>query len=94
MKFSRDTIFGIQVPLYVDACLKEIFPTLKYGATASSFPRSSLCSPQAGGVFEPASDQHDLLGCSGSDTHFRAGGFEKVVPQYLAPLPRAARFSP
>ena len=30
--FHEDTVFGNQSPLYFDACLKEIYPTLKFGA--------------------------------------------------------------
>ena len=34
-----DTVFGLQVPLYVDACLKEVFSTLKFGATTYMIPK-------------------------------------------------------
>ena len=30
LQVSEDTVFGNQAPLYVDACLKEIYPTLKF----------------------------------------------------------------
>jgi len=33
-----DSIFGMQSPLYLDACLKEIGPTLKFGATTHIIP--------------------------------------------------------
>jgi len=33
LKTDENTVFGNQSPLYLDACLKEIFPTLKHGAT-------------------------------------------------------------
>ena len=42
---SEDTVFGNQSPLYLDACLKEIFPTLKYGASAYLVPPSLFMFP-------------------------------------------------
>lgn len=43
--FSKDTIFGQQVPLYVDACLKEIYSTLKFGATNVLIPKDIFMFP-------------------------------------------------
>ena len=43
--FSQDTVFGNQTPLYFDACLKELYPTLKFGATAYLIPRNLFLSP-------------------------------------------------
>jgi len=43
--FSEDTIFGNQTPLYFDACLKEILPTLKFGATTYIIPKSCFMFP-------------------------------------------------
>lgn len=45
LKVDSDTVFGIQVPLYVDACLKELYPTLKYGATAYIIPKNLFLFP-------------------------------------------------
>jgi len=42
---SENTVFGNQSPLYLDACLKEIFPTLKFGATAYLIPQSLFMFP-------------------------------------------------
>lgn len=36
---DENTVFGNQAPLYFDACLKELYPTLKYGATAYLIPK-------------------------------------------------------
>ncbi len=33
LEFGPDTVFGNQSPLYFDACLKELYPTIKFGAT-------------------------------------------------------------
>ena len=43
--FSEDTVFGSQTPLYFDACLKELYPTLKFGATTYLIPRSLFLFP-------------------------------------------------
>ena len=45
LRVSSDTVFGNQAPLYVDACLKEIYPTLKYGATTSLIPKQLFLFP-------------------------------------------------
>ena len=47
MGFSEDTVFGNQTPLYFDACLKEIYPTLKFGATAYIIPKRLFSVPAA-----------------------------------------------
>ena len=45
MGFSGDTVFGNQTPLYFDACLKEIYPTLKFGATTYLVPKQLFSFP-------------------------------------------------
>lgn len=45
MKFDEDTVFGNQAPLYFDACLKEVIPTLKYGASTHLIPRKLFMLP-------------------------------------------------
>jgi len=43
--FGHDTVFGNQAPLYVDACLKELYPTIKFGATTYLIPRNLFMFP-------------------------------------------------
>ena len=43
--FSRDTVFANQTPLFFDAPLKEIMPTLKYGATTYFVPKMLFSFP-------------------------------------------------
>lgn len=45
LEFNEATIFGNQTPLYFDACLKEIYPTLKFGATTYLIPKSLFMMP-------------------------------------------------
>ena len=43
--FNGDTVFGNQTPLYFDAPLKEIMPTLKFGATTYFIPKQLFMFP-------------------------------------------------
>lgn len=43
--FHEETIFGNQTPLYFDACLKELYPTLKFGATTYLIPQKLFMLP-------------------------------------------------
>ncbi len=43
--FNEETIFGNQTPFYLDACMKEIYPTLKYGATTYIVPKELFMFP-------------------------------------------------
>ena len=45
LPFSEETIFGNQTPLFFDAPLKEIMPTLKYGATTYLIPKKLFLFP-------------------------------------------------
>ena len=45
LAFNEDTIFGNQVPLYFDACLKEVYSTIKVGATTYIIPKSNFMFP-------------------------------------------------
>ena len=42
---GEKTVFGNQTPLYFDACLKEIIPTLKFGATTYLIPKGLFLFP-------------------------------------------------
>ena len=46
MGFNRDTVFGNQSPLYFDACLKEMYPTIMFGATTHLIPRQLFMQPK------------------------------------------------
>lgn len=47
LAFDSHTVFGSQTPLYFDACLKELYPTVKFGATTYLIPRSCFSFPVA-----------------------------------------------
>ena len=43
--FNENTVFGNQAPLYFDACLKELYPTIKFGATTYIIPHQLFMFP-------------------------------------------------
>ena len=45
LPFDEETVFGNQTPLYFDAPLKEIMPTLKLGATTNFIPKMNFSFP-------------------------------------------------
>ena len=45
--FDEDTVFGSQTPLYFDACLKEVYSTIRYGATTYLIPKNLFSIPVA-----------------------------------------------
>ena len=46
--FNENTRFANQTPLYFDACLKELYPTLKFGATTYCSKKFVYVSNQTG----------------------------------------------
>ncbi|MDR1638292.1 MAG: amino acid adenylation domain-containing protein [Clostridiales bacterium] len=42
---DSQTVFGSQTPLYVDACLKEVYTTIKTGATTVLIPKKLFSQP-------------------------------------------------
>lgn len=45
LECDENTIFGNQAPLYLDASLKDIYSTIKYGATTYFIPKKLFMSP-------------------------------------------------
>ncbi len=84
LEFDENTVFGNQTPLYFDACLKELYPTIKYGATTYLIPRELFMMPVK--LVEFLNEQQINTVCwvvsaltfiSAFDT------FKSVIPQYL-----------
>ncbi len=44
--FTGNTVFGNQSPLYFDACLKELYPTIMFGATTHLIPKQLFMQPK------------------------------------------------
>jgi amino acid adenylation domain-containing protein len=84
LKINENTVFGNQTPLYVDACLKELYPTLKYGATTYIIPKSLFMFPLK--LVEFLNDKKINTVCwvvSALTMISAFGTFEKAVPEYL-----------
>jgi len=45
LEVTSDTVFGNQSPLYLDACLKEVYTTIKFGSSAYLIPPSLFMFP-------------------------------------------------
>ncbi|MHB8963593.1 MAG: AMP-binding protein [Saccharofermentanales bacterium] len=84
LELDGDTIFGMQVPLYFDACLKEIYPTLKFGATTYIIPKSSFMFPIRLVEFMNEYKINTVCWVVSALTMISAfGTFHKAVPGYL-----------
>lgn len=84
LRFDGDTVFGNQTPLYFDACLKELYPTLKFGATTYLIPKSLFMFPVK--LVEYLNTYKINTICWVVSALTMISGFkvlEKHVPQYL-----------
>lgn len=82
--FNEDTVFGNQTPLYFDACLKELYPTLKFGATTYLVPRSLFMMPVKLVEFLNEKKINTICWVVSALTLISAfGTFDKVRPEYL-----------
>lgn len=84
LEFNEDTIFGNQTPLYFDACLKELYPTLKFGATTYLIPRSLFMMPIKLVEYLNEHKINTVCWVVSALTMISAfGTFKTVVPEYL-----------
>ena len=84
LQFGENTIFGNQAPLYFDACLKEIYPTLKFGATTYLIPKRCFSIPVSLVEFLNTYHINTICWVVSALTMVSAfGTFETVRPKYL-----------
>jgi len=84
LKVNEDTVFGNQTPFYVDACLKELYPTMKFGATTYIIPKSYFMFPMKLVEFLNKYKINTICWVVSALTMISAfGAFEKEVPKYL-----------
>ena len=82
--FNEDTVFANQTPLYFDACLKEIYPTLKFGATTYIVPKSLFMFPVKLVEFLNEHKVNTICWVVSALTMISAfGTFKTVKPEYL-----------
>lgn len=84
LEFNVNTVFGNQTPLYFDACLKELYPTLKYGATTYLIPKELFMMPVKLVEFLNAFQINTVCWVVSALTFISAfDTFKTVVPRYL-----------
>lgn len=84
LDFSENTVFGNQTPLYFDAPLKEIMPTLKYGATTYFVPKKLFMFPVKLVEYLNQNKINTICWVVSALTMISAfGAFTKIIPEYL-----------
>lgn len=84
LQFDEDTVFGNQTPLYFDACLKEVYPTLKFGATTYLIPKNLFMFPIKLVEFLNEHQINTVCWVVSALTMISAfGTFKTIVPKYL-----------
>ena len=84
LKIDENAIFGNQTPLYVDACLKELYSTLKFGATTYIIPKHLFMFPLKLVEFMNEKKINTICWVVSALTIISSfGTFEKAVPKYL-----------
>lgn len=95
LKCGENTVFGNQSPLYLDACLKEIVPTLKYGATTHIIPRKLFLLPVALVAYLNEKQIDTICWVASALTYLSSfQTFETIKPQYLQTIAFAGEVFP
>lgn len=95
LKFDEDTRFGNQSPLYFDACLKEILPTLKLGAATQLIPRKLFLMPVRLVEYLNAHRINTLCWVVSALTFISfLNTFKRVKPEYLRTIAFASEVFP
>ena len=95
LKPDEDTVFGNQTPLYFDACLKEVYPTLKYGATTYIIPKQLFMFPIKLVEFLNQYKINTVCWVVSALTMISAfRTFEKVIPEHLRTIAFASEVFP
>ena len=82
--FDGDAVFGIQAPLSIDACLKELLPTLLVGAKAVLIPKGLFMFPQKLAAFLDEHQINTLCWAASALTMLSAyGALEEAPPRFL-----------
>ncbi len=95
LKFNENSVFGNQTPLYFDAYLKEVIPTLKYGATTILIPKQLFMFPIKLVEFLNKKKVNTVCWVVSALTMISAfRTFEKVKPEYLHTVAFASEVFP
>lgn len=81
---DEDSVFAMQVPLYVDACMKEVLSVIKCGSAAYLAPQSLFMSPVRVIEFLNRHKVNTVCWVASALTLVSGlGGFEELCPEYL-----------
>ena len=95
LKFNENSIFGNQTPLYFDAYLKEVMPTLKYGATTILIPKQLFMFPIKLVEFLNEKKINTVCWVVSALTMISAfKTFDKVIPEHLHTVAFASEVFP
>ncbi len=84
LSFDENTVFGSQAPLYVDACLKELYPTLKFCGCTYLIPKELFMFPVRLVEFLNEYKINTICWVVSALTMISAfGTFKTVKPKYL-----------
>lgn len=84
LAFDENTIFGNQTPLYLDACMKEVYPTMKFGASTWLIPREYFMFPVKLVEYLNEHQINTICWVVSALTMISAfGTFDTVKPKYL-----------
>ncbi len=84
LEVDENTVFGNQAPLYFDACLKELYPTIKFGATTYLIPKELFSLPLKLVEYLNEKKINTICWVVSALTIISAfRTFRKLVPQYL-----------
>lgn len=84
LEFDENTRFGNQSPFYFDACLKELYPTIKFGASTVIVPRQLFMFPIKLVEFLNEKKINTVCWVVSALTMISAFGvLDKVVPEHL-----------
>ena len=87
LSFDENNIFGNQTPLYFDAPLKEIMPTLKFGATTYFIPKKLFMFPMKLVEFLNDNKINTICWVVSALTMISAFGvLDKLKPMYLTTI--------
>lgn len=82
--FNEETRFANQSPLYFDACLKELYPTIKFGATTYLTPKQLFMFPVKLVEYLNAHQINTICWVVSALTMISAfNTFDRVKPEYL-----------
>ena len=82
--FNENTVFANQAPLYFDACLKELYPTIKFGATTYIVPHHLFMFPIKLVEYMNEHKVNTVCWVVSAQTMISSfKTFEKVKPEYL-----------